>query len=240
MPCGLRGGGRPVSETAAPGGEWTSNDIDISIIMVLDSVPFHGMLDAYSCRGDQKRRQRRRCFRVFVRRLAVVYVVIYSDEEGEPGFQQARHLDDAVAFVEHIKNVEGAARTQIFRMEEIPYEFRTEYVVEVVDGNRRGRTAPNAPTRTATRATTGARAGNRRSEVAVEVESSSVSSTPPPPAPPPPPPPVPAASIARSGASAIERLRPAGSSGGKSSLVGAGSELVVKGLFGRGPGARGS
>ena len=59
------------------------------------------------------------------------YMVIYRSAEGKPAYHQAEALDDAVRFVEHVRNNEKVGEARIFSMQEIPIEFRTYYRVEV-------------------------------------------------------------------------------------------------------------
>jgi hypothetical protein len=59
------------------------------------------------------------------------HMVIFRSAEGKPGYHQAESLDEAVRFVEHLRNQEQVNETRIFRMEEVPIEFKTYYKVEV-------------------------------------------------------------------------------------------------------------
>lgn len=59
------------------------------------------------------------------------HMVIFRSAEGKPGYHQAESLDEAVRFVEHLRNQEGVSETRIFRMQEVPIEFKTYYKVEV-------------------------------------------------------------------------------------------------------------
>ena len=59
------------------------------------------------------------------------HMVIFRSAEGKPGYHQAESLDEAVRFVEHLRNQEGVSETHIFRMQEVPIEFKTYYKVEV-------------------------------------------------------------------------------------------------------------
>ena len=59
------------------------------------------------------------------------HMVIFRSSEGKPGYHQAETLDDAVRFVERLRNQEGVTDCRIFRMQEVPLEVKTYYKVEV-------------------------------------------------------------------------------------------------------------
>jgi hypothetical protein len=61
----------------------------------------------------------------------MAYMVIFRRPEGKPGYHQAENVDEAVRFVEHLRNQEHVNDARIFRMEEVPIEFRTYYKVEL-------------------------------------------------------------------------------------------------------------
>jgi hypothetical protein len=65
-------------------------------------------------------------------------VVFRSPESGKPGYHQAEVLEDAVKFVERLRNQEQVTEARIFRMQEVAIEFKTYYRVEV---NANGETA---------------------------------------------------------------------------------------------------
>ena len=67
------------------------------------------------------------------------HMVIFRSSEGKPGYHQAEALDEAVRFVEHLRNQEQVSDARIFSMQEVPIEFKTYYKVEV------GVPAPAAP-----------------------------------------------------------------------------------------------
>ena len=62
---------------------------------------------------------------------AMAYMVIFRRPDGKPGYHQADGVDDAVRFVEMLRNQEKVTDARIFRMEEVPIEFRTYYRVEM-------------------------------------------------------------------------------------------------------------
>jgi hypothetical protein len=59
------------------------------------------------------------------------HMVVFRSSEGKPGYHQAESIDDAVRFVERLRNQENVTEARIFRMQEVPIEFRTYYRVEV-------------------------------------------------------------------------------------------------------------
>jgi hypothetical protein len=63
--------------------------------------------------------------------VVMPHMVIFRSAEGKPGYHQAETLDDAVRFVERLRNQEGVDDTRVFRMQEVPLEVKTYYKVEV-------------------------------------------------------------------------------------------------------------
>ena len=61
----------------------------------------------------------------------MTHMVIFRHPEGKAGYHQAENVDDAVRFVERLRNQEHVTDARIFRMEEVPIEFRTYYKVEL-------------------------------------------------------------------------------------------------------------
>ena len=72
-------------------------------------------------------------------------MVIFRRSDGKPGYHQADGVDDAVRFVEMLRNQEKVSDARIFRMEEVPIEIRTYYKVEVVAEEAEAPQAPLAP-----------------------------------------------------------------------------------------------
>jgi hypothetical protein len=62
------------------------------------------------------------------------HMVIFRTADGQPGYHQAEELMDAVSFVERLRNSEGVEQTRIFRMEEVEFDFKPYYKVEVPHG----------------------------------------------------------------------------------------------------------
>lgn len=59
------------------------------------------------------------------------HMVVFRSSDGSPGYHQAESLEDAVRKVEHLRNEEQVTETRIFRMEEVPIEFKPYYRVEI-------------------------------------------------------------------------------------------------------------
>lgn len=62
------------------------------------------------------------------------HMVIYRGADGKPGYQQAEDIHDAVTFVEQMRNEEGVEHARIFRLEEVVFEYRPYYRVELAGG----------------------------------------------------------------------------------------------------------
>ena len=59
------------------------------------------------------------------------HMVVFRTSEGKAGYHLAETLDDAVRFVEHLRNNEQVAESKVYRMHEVPIEFKVMYKVEV-------------------------------------------------------------------------------------------------------------
>ena len=59
------------------------------------------------------------------------YMVIFRTPEGKPGYQQAEGVNEAVETVERLRNQDGVENVRIFRMEEVPFEYKVHYSVEL-------------------------------------------------------------------------------------------------------------
>ena len=58
-------------------------------------------------------------------------MVIFRSADGKPGYHQAETLDEAVGFVERLRNEDQVGDARVFRMDEVPIEFKVYYRVEV-------------------------------------------------------------------------------------------------------------
>jgi hypothetical protein len=61
-------------------------------------------------------------------------MVIFRSSEGKAGYHPAETLEDAARFVERLRNAEGVEQARIFRLEEVTFEFKPYFKVEVGAG----------------------------------------------------------------------------------------------------------
>jgi hypothetical protein len=59
------------------------------------------------------------------------HVVFFPAPDGSPAFRRFAALDDAVPFVEHLRNAEGVSEVSVHALSEVPLAFRAYYKVEV-------------------------------------------------------------------------------------------------------------
>lgn len=59
------------------------------------------------------------------------HLVRFTNDEGREGQHTADSLDDALRFVERLRNSEAVAEVRVFRMQEVPISFRTYFKVEL-------------------------------------------------------------------------------------------------------------
>ena len=78
----------------------------------------------------------------------MAHMVIFRRPDGKPGYHQADGVDDAIRFVEMLRNQEKVTDARIFRMEEVPIEIRTYYKVEVASEAAAEEPAPVASSAT--------------------------------------------------------------------------------------------
>lgn len=67
------------------------------------------------------------------RSYPVSHMVIYRGVDGKPGYHQTDDIHDAVGFVEQMRNEDGVEQARIFRLEEVVFEYRPYYRVELSD-----------------------------------------------------------------------------------------------------------
>jgi hypothetical protein len=63
------------------------------------------------------------------------HVVFYPSAEGAPSFRRVSSLDDAVSFVEHLRNIESVTEFSVHALTAVPLAFRAYYRVEVPAGD---------------------------------------------------------------------------------------------------------
>jgi hypothetical protein len=61
----------------------------------------------------------------------VSYMVIFRTADGKPGYQQADDVQDAAASVERLRNEDGVDNVRIYRMEEVAFEYKVHYSVQL-------------------------------------------------------------------------------------------------------------
>ncbi len=60
-----------------------------------------------------------------------MHLVVFKTAEGKSAYYHAESLDDALKFIERVRNHEGVSETHLYRMTEIPLEIRTYFKVEI-------------------------------------------------------------------------------------------------------------
>ncbi len=133
-------------------------------------------------------------------------MVTFQTPDGTPGFHQSDTLDEAITFVERLRNEQGVHNSRIFRMEELKFDFKPYYKVEIAaSSDNGGLSAPERATPSSRPAPPKAAASLDLTEVsedgddasttpdeapepvgAVAAPTASTAATPPPPPPPPP------------------------------------------------------
>lgn len=62
------------------------------------------------------------------------FMVNFRSAEGKPGYHPTDTLEEAVRFVEHLRNQEQVADARVWRLQEVPLEVKTYYKVVVPPG----------------------------------------------------------------------------------------------------------
>ena len=60
-----------------------------------------------------------------------MHMVMFTSAEGKQATHQTESLEDAVKFIEHIRNNESVSDARLYRMTEIPMEVKAYYKVEL-------------------------------------------------------------------------------------------------------------
>jgi hypothetical protein len=58
-------------------------------------------------------------------------MVIFRSTDGKPGYHQAEGLDEAVRFVERLRNTENVEQARIYKMDEVSFSYKPYYKVEI-------------------------------------------------------------------------------------------------------------
>jgi hypothetical protein len=61
----------------------------------------------------------------------VSHLVSYRSPDGKQSYHQTDELADAMQFVEHLRNAESVEHSRIFKLEELSFEYRPYYRVEL-------------------------------------------------------------------------------------------------------------
>ena len=59
------------------------------------------------------------------------HVVFFPAQDGTPAFRRFAGLEDAVRFVEHLRNVENVSGASVHSLTEVPLSFKAWYRVEL-------------------------------------------------------------------------------------------------------------
>ena len=59
------------------------------------------------------------------------HVVFFPSPDGSPSYRRLSSLDEAVSFVEHLRNERDVAEVSVHTLTDVPLAFRTVYRVEV-------------------------------------------------------------------------------------------------------------
>jgi hypothetical protein len=62
-------------------------------------------------------------------------MVVFKTAEGKTAFHQAESLEEALKFVERVRNHEGVSEAHLYRLTEIPLEIKTYFKVEIASGS---------------------------------------------------------------------------------------------------------
>src|SRR6476646_7777690 len=58
-------------------------------------------------------------------------MVSYRDSEGKQSYHETEELNDAIAYVERLRNDEAVDHARIFKMDELSFEYRPYFRVEI-------------------------------------------------------------------------------------------------------------
>ena len=59
------------------------------------------------------------------------FMVNFRSAEGKLGYHPTESLEEAIRFVEHLRNQEHVVDARVWRLQEVPLEVKTYYKVEV-------------------------------------------------------------------------------------------------------------
>src|SRR3954453_11520019 len=70
----------------------------------------------------------------FGEEVSMEHIVFFPGPDGAPSFRRLPSLEDAVRFVEHLRNAENVAEVSVHALASVPLSFRPYYRVEVPAG----------------------------------------------------------------------------------------------------------
>ena len=73
------------------------------------------------------------------------FLVNFRSAEGKPGYHPADTLEEAIRFVEHLRNQEQVTDARVWRLQEVPLEVKTYYKVVVPSGSAAAPVAAPVP-----------------------------------------------------------------------------------------------
>ncbi|MEI2640443.1 MAG: hypothetical protein V9F03_15840 [Microthrixaceae bacterium] len=73
------------------------------------------------------------------------HMVIFENRDGHPGYNQFDSVEAAVSFVEDLRNNQGIDKFQIFELNEVKFELKTYYRVQLQALNAGAPTRPAQP-----------------------------------------------------------------------------------------------
>lgn len=63
------------------------------------------------------------------------HMVIYRGTDGKPAYHEVEEIHDAVSYVEQLRNDQGVEHATIHRMEQVNFEYRPYFRVELRSGS---------------------------------------------------------------------------------------------------------
>ncbi len=72
----------------------------------------------------------------------MAYIVVYQREDGSSGLEECADLDLAIVTAERLRNVDAIERPRIMKTEELTYDFKPYYRVEVTAASNAAASAP--------------------------------------------------------------------------------------------------
>ena len=67
-------------------------------------------------------------------------MVSYRSSDGQQSYREIDELSEAIAYVEHLRNDKAVDHARIFKLDEVSFEFRPYFRVEIAEG-----AAPSGP-----------------------------------------------------------------------------------------------